>query len=34
MGEIGKARVSGPLSWDESRKALLAAYEAAVSRPS
>ncbi|MBX6382559.1 MAG: glycosyltransferase family 4 protein [Microbispora sp.] len=31
MGEIGRARVSGPLSWDNSRKALLAAYEAAVS---
>ncbi|MEV8637380.1 glycosyltransferase family 4 protein [Streptosporangium sp. NPDC051023] len=31
MGEIGKARVSGPLSWEQSKKALLAAYEAAVS---
>jgi len=29
MGEIGKARVSGPLSWEHSAKALLAAYEAA-----
>jgi glycosyltransferase involved in cell wall biosynthesis len=29
MGEIGRARVSGPLSWDHSRTALLAAYEAA-----
>ncbi len=31
MGEIGQARVSGPLSWDNSRAALLAAYDAAVS---
>ncbi|MFF5210360.1 glycosyltransferase family 4 protein [Streptosporangium sp. NPDC000396] len=31
MGEIGKARVSGPLSWEHSRSALLAAYEAACS---
>lgn len=31
MGEIGRARVSGPLSWERSRSALLAAY-AAVSR--
>ncbi|XVQ86748.1 glycosyltransferase family 4 protein [Microbispora siamensis] len=31
MGEIGQARVSGPLSWDNSRTALLAAYDAAVS---
>ncbi|MBB5075448.1 glycosyltransferase family 4 protein [Nonomuraea endophytica] len=30
MGEIGQARVSGPLSWANSRTALLAAYEAAV----
>ena len=30
MGEIGVARVSGPLSWDHSRAALLAAYEAAL----
>ena len=29
MGAIGKARVSGPLSWERSRAALLAAYEAA-----
>jgi glycosyltransferase involved in cell wall biosynthesis len=29
MGELGQARVTGPLSWEESRKALLAAYEAA-----
>jgi hypothetical protein len=29
MGEIGKARVSGPLSWERSRAALLAAYAAA-----
>lgn len=33
MGEIGRARVSGPLSWDHSRAALLAAYEAAVAQP-
>jgi glycosyltransferase involved in cell wall biosynthesis len=26
MGEIGRARVGGPLSWDHSRAALLAAY--------
>lgn len=31
MGEIGQARVSGPLSWENSRAALLAAYDAAVS---
>ncbi|MCG5220675.1 glycosyltransferase family 4 protein [Streptosporangium soli] len=31
MGEIGQARVSGPLSWEHSRTALLAAYEAACS---
>jgi glycosyltransferase involved in cell wall biosynthesis len=31
MGEIGRVRVSGPLSWDHSRVALLAAYEAASS---
>ena len=30
MGEIGQARVSGPLSWDHSRIALLAAYETAL----
>lgn len=30
MGEIGKERVAGPLSWTESKKALLAAYEAAL----
>lgn len=29
MGEIGRARVAGPLSWERSRLALLAAYEAA-----
>ncbi|GAA3423258.1 glycosyltransferase family 4 protein [Streptosporangium sandarakinum] len=32
MGEIGRARVSGPLSWEHSRTALLAAYEAALPR--
>ncbi|WP_326819532.1 glycosyltransferase family 4 protein [Streptosporangium sp. NBC_01639] len=31
MGEAGKARVTGPLSWERSRAALLAAYEAACS---
>ena len=30
MGEIGHARVSGPLSWARSRESLLAAYEYAV----
>jgi glycosyltransferase involved in cell wall biosynthesis len=34
MGEIGQARVSGPLSWEHSRTALLAAYEAALSHRS
>ena len=29
MGEIGKARVSGPLSWNNSAEQLIAAYEAA-----
>jgi glycosyltransferase involved in cell wall biosynthesis len=29
MGEIGRARVGGPLSWEHSRAALVAAYEAA-----
>jgi glycosyltransferase involved in cell wall biosynthesis len=29
MGELGRERVAGPLSWDVSRSALLAAYEAA-----
>jgi glycosyltransferase involved in cell wall biosynthesis len=33
MGEIGQARVSGPLSWSESRRHLLAAYAAAVGSP-
>lgn len=32
MGEIGRARVAGPLSWEHSRVALLAAYEAASRR--
>ncbi len=31
MGKLGNERISGPLSWDNSRKALLAAYAAAVS---
>ncbi len=30
MGEIGRVRVGGALSWEHSRAALLAAYEAAV----
>jgi glycosyltransferase involved in cell wall biosynthesis len=30
MGEIGQARVSGPLSWEHSRRHLIAAYNAAV----
>jgi glycosyltransferase involved in cell wall biosynthesis len=30
MGQLGQERVRGPLSWENSRKALLAAYEAAV----
>jgi len=29
MGTLGKARVDGPLSWENSRKALLTAYAAA-----
>jgi glycosyltransferase involved in cell wall biosynthesis len=29
MGELGRDRVAGPLSWDNSRTALLAAYQAA-----
>lgn len=33
MGRIGQERVSGPLSWDNSRAALVAAYEAARSVP-
>jgi glycosyltransferase involved in cell wall biosynthesis len=32
MGHIGRERVAGPLSWERSRIALLAAYEAAVSK--
>ncbi len=32
MGEIGRARVSGPLSWKHSVTALLAAYEAAYAK--
>ncbi|RSN56907.1 glycosyltransferase WbuB [Amycolatopsis sp. WAC 04182] len=30
MGELGRARVAGPLSWENSQKALLAAYAAAA----
>ncbi len=30
MGELGRARVAGPLSWENSQKALLAAYAAAI----
>mgnify|MGYP002620850625 CR=1 FL=1 len=33
MGEIGRARVTGPLSWTQSVKELLAAYEAAYAKP-
>jgi glycosyltransferase involved in cell wall biosynthesis len=33
MGEIGRERVAGPLSWEHSKTALLAAYEAAVGSP-
>jgi glycosyltransferase involved in cell wall biosynthesis len=34
MGEIGLARVTDELSWDRSRRALVAAYEAAIGRRS
>jgi glycosyltransferase involved in cell wall biosynthesis len=30
LGELGRERVAGPLSWANSRKALLAAYAAAI----
>ncbi|MGW0808380.1 glycosyltransferase family 4 protein [Nonomuraea sp. NPDC002799] len=30
MGEIGQERVQGPLSWNESRKALIAAYSKVI----
>ncbi|RBQ21777.1 glycosyltransferase WbuB [Spongiactinospora rosea] len=30
MGAIGRERVAGPLSWERSREALIAAYQAAV----
>ncbi|SNT64512.1 Glycosyltransferase involved in cell wall bisynthesis [Streptosporangium subroseum] len=30
MGELGQSRVRGPLSWEHSRKALIAAYDSAV----
>ncbi len=30
MGELGRARVAGPLSWEHSRAALVAAYTAAI----
>jgi glycosyltransferase involved in cell wall biosynthesis len=33
MGQIGQARVAGPLSWEHSRTALLAAYQAALRVP-
>ena len=33
MGDIGRERVSGPLSWANSATNLLAAYEAAAERP-
>ncbi|WP_432929080.1 glycosyltransferase family 4 protein [Microbispora sp. CA-135349] len=32
MGELGRARVAGPLSWENSKQSLIAAYEAARSR--
>lgn len=32
MGEIGRERVAGPLSWERSRVSLLAAYEAALAK--
>jgi glycosyltransferase involved in cell wall biosynthesis len=32
MGEIGRQRVAGPLSWDNSKIALLEAYQAALKR--
>ncbi|OJY39706.1 glycosyltransferase family 4 protein [Pseudonocardia sp. 73-21] len=32
MGQLGAARVRGPLSWSHSRDALLAAYDRAISR--
>jgi glycosyltransferase involved in cell wall biosynthesis len=34
MGEIGLARVTGELSWDRSRRTLVAAYDAATGRGS
>jgi Glycosyltransferase len=34
MGEVGLARVSGPLSWEHSRAALVNAYAAAVAHRS
>ena len=33
MGDIGRERVTGPLSWANSATNLLAAYEAAAERP-
>lgn len=32
MGAIGRARVTGPLSWEESRKSLIAAYDHAMGK--
>jgi glycosyltransferase involved in cell wall biosynthesis len=32
MGELGRQRVAGPLSWDNSRKALISAYDRALAR--
>jgi glycosyltransferase involved in cell wall biosynthesis len=32
MGDIGRERVAGPLSWERSRMALLAAYDAALAK--
>jgi glycosyltransferase involved in cell wall biosynthesis len=33
MGAEGRARIEGPLSWERSSKALIAAYERALRRP-
>jgi hypothetical protein len=30
MGKLGQERVSGPLAWENSQKALLAAYAKAL----
>ena len=33
MGEVGRARVEGELSWDHSKQQLIAAYERLLARP-